>query len=248
MKSVNLLCLIVAFVGLSVVAIAQPGDYPPNAEPGKCYAKCMIPDQYENVTEQVQTKGVTYRTEATDAVYETVTETVEVKAPSTRIVTKPAVYETVTETVETKAASTRLEVVPAVFETVTETYVSKEASTRLVAVPAEFETVTETYVSKPASTKIIAVPTEYTSESETIEVAPATTKWVKRKADRNCLSANPDDCLVWCLVEVPARYETVTRRVAKACAFQTAADGSCYREETIPEQTATRTRKVVKTA
>ena len=28
------------------------------------------------------------------------------------------------------------------------------------------------------------------------------TKWVKRKADENCLSQNPDDCLVWCLVEV----------------------------------------------
>lgn len=25
--------------------------------------------------------------------------------------------------------------------------------------------------------------------------------WVKKKQDANCLSANPDDCLVWCLVE-----------------------------------------------
>jgi hypothetical protein len=32
----------------------------------------------------------------------------------------------------------------------------------------------------------------------------AGTKWVKKKADKNCLSANPDDCLVWCLVDVPA--------------------------------------------
>jgi hypothetical protein len=29
-----------------------------------------------------------------------------------------------------------------------------------------------------------------------------TTKWVKKKADKKCLSANPDDCLVWCLVDV----------------------------------------------
>ena len=27
------------------------------------------------------------------------------------------------------------------------------------------------------------------------------TKWVKKKADKNCLSADPNDCLVWCLVE-----------------------------------------------
>lgn len=25
-------------------------------------------------------------------------------------------------------------------------------------------------------------------------------KWVKKKADRNCLSSDPEDCLVWCLV------------------------------------------------
>lgn len=38
-------------------------------------------------------------------------------------------------------------------------------------------------------------------------------KWVKKKADRNCLSADPEDCLVWCLVstpEVAEFYEIVT--------------------------------------
>ncbi len=37
-----------------------------------------------------------------------------------------------------------------------------------------------------------------------IEVSPASTKWVKKKADKNCRSADPKDCLVWCLVEIPA--------------------------------------------
>jgi len=27
------------------------------------------------------------------------------------------------------------------------------------------------------------------------------TKWVKKKADKNCRSSDPNDCLVWCLVE-----------------------------------------------
>jgi len=27
--------------------------------------------------------------------------------------------------------------------------------------------------------------------------------WVKKKADRNCMAPNPDDCLVWCLVDLP---------------------------------------------
>jgi hypothetical protein len=37
------------------------------------------------------------------------------------------------------------------------------------------------------------------------------TKWVKKAADRNCLSADPNDCLVWCLVEQP-EIKTVRQR------------------------------------
>ncbi len=35
---------------------------------------------------------------------------------------------------------------------------------------------------------------------EKLVMVNAEPKWEKKKADRNCLSANPDDCLVWCLV------------------------------------------------
>lgn len=48
----------------------QPGEIP-NAQPGKCYAKCNIPDQYENVTEQVMIKPASTRTIAVPAEYET---------------------------------------------------------------------------------------------------------------------------------------------------------------------------------
>jgi len=43
-----------------------------------------------------------------------------------------------------------------------------------------------------------------------IVIQPATTKWEKKMADRNCLSRDPDDCLVWCLVEVKPIVRTVT--------------------------------------
>ena len=41
-------------------------------------------------------------------------------------------------------------------------------------------------------------------------IRPATTKWVKKKVDNNCHAPNPDDCLVWCLVEEPEETKTVT--------------------------------------
>lgn len=30
-------------------------------------------------------------------------------------------------------------------------------------------------------------------------------KWVKKKVENNCLSLNPEDCMVWCLVELPQK-------------------------------------------
>lgn len=45
--------------------------------------------------------------------------------------------------------------------------------------------------------------TENDIELDTVsyEVQAASTKWVKKKSNKNCHSPNPEDCLVWCLVE-----------------------------------------------
>jgi len=32
-------------------------------------------------------------------------------------------------------------------------------------------------------------------------------QWVKKKADKNCLSSDPEDCMVWCLVDTPREVE-----------------------------------------
>ena len=43
-------------------------------------------------------------------------------------------------------------------------------------------------------------------EYASIEVKEPSSKWVRKKANKNCLSINPEDCLVWCLVEYNAEY------------------------------------------
>lgn len=35
-------------------------------------------------------------------------------------------------------------------------------------------------------------------------------KWIKRRADKNCLSTDPDDCLVWCYIEETEEVENKT--------------------------------------
>ena len=121
-------------------------QYPPNAEPGKCYARCVTADQFEIKEEQVIDKPATFKIEKTSAKYETVYDTVIIKA---------AVKKTLT-------------------------------------VPAEYDVITEDKL-----------------------VSAATQKWVKGKADKNCLSSNPTDCEVWCLKEIPAVTEKVTRKVER---------------------------------
>ncbi len=54
-------------------------------------------------------------------------------------------------------------------------------------------------------TEQAAAPKSYKEVIPMKFVGPST-KWVKRRADRNCLSANPDDCLVWCLIEIKEGY------------------------------------------
>ena len=38
-------------------------------------------------------------------------------------------------------------------------------------------------------------------------IQPGGTKWIKKRANRNCLSSDPNDCMVWCLVEIPKEYQ-----------------------------------------
>ena len=56
--------LLLLFICLTIGAFSQePGDFPPNSEPGKCYAKCLIADDYEEVTERVVVKPASKKTE-----------------------------------------------------------------------------------------------------------------------------------------------------------------------------------------
>ena len=135
----------------STSSMAASGDVPPNAQPGKCYARCQTEDQYTYKAKQV--------------------------VASPRMVKKIKL--------------------PALYTTVYDTVVIRQQSKKFENVAAQYETVREQKMT-----------------------APSTTKWVKGKADAGCLSADPNDCQVMCLVEVPAQYTTITKRVLKHKAYK----------------------------
>src|SRR6185295_16195832 len=155
-------------------------EFPPNAEPGSCYARCVTAARYETYGEQAIAKEASKRIEVAPAVYEASTEQVTVRVASKRLEVVPAVYETNTEQLLIKEAATRIETTPAVYDTVSENIETAPATTHwekgkataaclsanpeacrvwcLVKMPAEYKTVPKTVVKTAASTREIEIP------------------------------------------------------------------------------------------
>jgi len=118
---------------------------------------------------------------------------------------KPASYDTITEKVVKSEASQRVETIPAKYEWVQEKVLVSEAYETLTPIPATYETVTEKVMISPGYTDW-----KVSECSGGACFAPGT-KRVKGAADRIDQATGE----VMCLVEVPPKYRTITKRVMK---------------------------------
>jgi len=150
----------------------------------------------------------------------------------------PASYETTTETVELSPASARVEVSKPMYEWVEEQVIVKEASEVLEVVPATYEWVQEEVVVKPATFELVEVPAEYEWAEEKIEVKPARTVWKKGRGPVEKVDDATGE--IMCLVEEPAEYETIRKRVLKSAATTEKVE--------IPSITKNVKKRVMKTA
>lgn len=182
-----------------------------NAKPGECYVMIV--------------KEPVYRTEKVKKL---------VKEASEKIEIAPPVYKAVKVHVTSEEVQ---EVIPAVYETVKEKVMVKPATTRLESVPAVFEEVEERVIAKPASKKAIDVPAVYEDVSEKVLVRAAYTTW-KKGTETAVQKIDPKSGDIFCLVEVPAEYQTVTKRVLKTPAT--------VRYEDIPAEYTTGKKVVLK--
>lgn len=158
-------------------------NLPPNAEPGKCYARCFIADQFEFKEEMVIDKPVSYRTQTIPAKYRTVFDTVTTRAASIRYVEVPAVYENITEEIMVSPASEKwvkstadagclsanpadcqvmcLQQVPSVYKKVTRRVMKSPSYKNEVPVPSEYKIVSRQVVDVPAQQVQIEIPATY---------------------------------------------------------------------------------------
>lgn len=232
----------------------------------------VVPAKFETVTEQVLIQDAYTTLTVVPAVYETVTDQVLVKEGYSVISAAPSVTDlsgllkavNAGQTSYTSSngktrtlSSTEIAAIKSlaggnaklstdeygnVYATMTEQVLDKEGYKTISTTGAKYETVTEQVLVKEAGTRIETQPAGFETVSETLLTSPASTKWVKKQADKNCLSADPNDCLVWCLVEVPAQYKTFTKQVRKSCGNGWIANGDdCIRTVEVPAEYSSRT-------
>lgn len=128
MRNVVILLLMVSVIS----SYAQDG-LPEDPEPGKCYAKCVTPDEYQVEETQVKVKDAYTKLEVVPAEYKTVTETVVVKPESKKYIFEEAEYRTVYDTIWVKDPYNKLTIVEEDFKDEVETVEVKSKTGRWVA-------------------------------------------------------------------------------------------------------------------
>ncbi len=235
----------VAAVATAVTAHGQAADMPPDADAGECFARVLVPDVIDVVSEQVIDREQSFELKLIPATYETVTEQRLVKEASTVYTMVPAVYETVTETIIVEPQREESVVVPAQYETYTEQVLVREAYTTWkkgdglygrdrdsvsetvalstgellcrVEVPAEYQTVTKTRLISPETTDVRVIPAVTETVSKQVVVEPARVAEQVIPAEYETVSRQE---LVTPAyeerIDIPATYKTVDKRVVRS--------------------------------
>lgn len=113
------------------------------------------------------------------------------------------------------------------YATRSERVLAKEATRRLQVTPAKYGNVTERVLVKEASSQVRTIPAKYDTRSERVLVKPAYTTWkVSECSGAECQPGQIANRVsgvreridqatgeIMCLVEVPAQYKTVSKRV-----------------------------------
>ncbi len=119
--------------------------------------------------------------------------------------------------------------IPAKSSTTTEKMLKSEASSRIEVIPATYTTAEERVLVSDASEKLVTVPATYETVTEKVLVKPAFTTWkVSECSGGACQTGNVPNRVsgsvdridqstgeIMCLIEVPAQYKTITKRVLK---------------------------------
>jgi len=125
----------------------------------------------------------------------------------------PPTYKTATEKVLKADGYDVVKVKPAVYRSEPKTVLVKEATEALEIIPAVYGWKEEKVLVSPEITELKVVPAVYGTELERVLVKPAHSVWKKGTGPITKIDESTGE--IMCLVEIPAEYKTVQKRVLK---------------------------------
>ena len=149
----------------------------------------------------------------------------------------PAVYDSVPQTVTTQDAYDSIQVTEASLAPDTLTVKTRDAGMRYIVRQPRYEARTEDVLVAPAHERLIVVPAQFETVTERVQVRGPRKVWKPGENLSAIKRTDPNTGIVYCLVEEPAEYETVTRRVLIA--------PEQVRTETVPAEYKTITKQVL---
>lgn len=185
----------------------------------------VIPAKYQTVTEQVLVQPASYKMVSTPAKYETVTERKLVKeagiqwlvdlkrgsAPASAQLLDAASKHGINLDAAKPGMCFHEHYLPAKYETVNESVQVQDAYDKVKTIPAEYRWVEKQVLVKEAGTRIDKVPAKYRTETEQVIDVPAHTVWKKGTGPIQKIDEATGE--IMCLVEVPATYKSISKRV-----------------------------------
>lgn len=172
---------------------------PFNAKAGECYAKVLVPEQYEIKELKQLVKEAETKIEVIPETYKVIDKKVVIREESSKLVTVPATYKTIKETIMVEPEKTTITTIPATYKNVSEKILIKPAYSAwkkgrgeiekvdnstgeilcLVEVPAVYKTITKEVIDTPSYTKEVKIPAVYKTIERKVVDTPASTKEVK---------------------------------------------------------------------
>ena len=243
LSSVVAVSLIAASVSLTADSVES--SVIPNAKPGECYAKALIPAKFETHTEKVLVKEASEKLEVIPAQFGTTKQKILVKEASEKLTIIPATFKNIKEKVQVRdeevfwrtGLKNSIPVSPEILAAAKAGGAPIDSlqpgeCVREYFQPAKYESVSETYIRKEGYDKLKIIPAKYEYVEEKVLVREPYQKLVKVPATYETVTERilvepektlwkksqcngVDDCGVMCLVTIPAKYKTVTKRVVK---------------------------------
>lgn len=188
----------------------------------------IIPAKYEWVEDSVLVKAASSRLETIPATYTTEKDTIKV-ADATRTWRTDLGRNAAPASNELLATAKKYGIDldsaspgscfhehfrPASYETVEQQVLVSEATSKVDVSPAQYNWVEKQVLVKEASSRMSEVPAVYEWSEETVLDKPAHTIWKKGSGPIQRIDEGTGE--IMCLVEIPATYKTVRKRVLKS--------------------------------